>query len=259
MPKKTTPRVVFVNRYFYPDLCATSQLLSDLAHRLAKEGFNVHVVCSRQLYDDAKAPLPEREVVNGIQVHRVWTTRFGRSELIGRSIDYLTFGGLAALKLLRLVRRDDIIIAKTDPPLLSIVTACVATLKAAQPINWLQDIFPEIATHLGSNPLPKWLDRIVRGMRTRSLMAARANIVLGERMRTHLLQLRVPPDQIRVIENWADGSAIVPMSAQSTALRQSLETAVRFVVGYSGISDAHMNMEPSTPPSHCAKNPTFFL
>ena len=31
-------RVIFVNRYFYPDLSATSEMLSDLAFALSERG-----------------------------------------------------------------------------------------------------------------------------------------------------------------------------------------------------------------------------
>jgi hypothetical protein len=48
-------KIVFVNRYFYPDQSATSQLLTDLAPALALSGLTVHVICSRQRYDDPVA------------------------------------------------------------------------------------------------------------------------------------------------------------------------------------------------------------
>lgn len=84
-------KTVFVNRYFYPDHSATSQLLSDLAFELAHENTDVHVVSSRQRYDDADARLVAEENCQGVHVHRVWTSRFGRNSLPGRAMDYLTF------------------------------------------------------------------------------------------------------------------------------------------------------------------------
>jgi hypothetical protein len=42
-------KIVFLNRYFFPDHSATSQLLSDVAFHLAEAGHEVHVICSRQL------------------------------------------------------------------------------------------------------------------------------------------------------------------------------------------------------------------
>ena len=84
-------RVVFLNRYFYPDHSATSQMLSDLAFFLAGAGHEVSVVTSCQRYDDAAAGLALRERIDGVDVHRVRTTRFGRGKLLGRALDYVTF------------------------------------------------------------------------------------------------------------------------------------------------------------------------
>ncbi|MDP8986454.1 MAG: glycosyltransferase family 4 protein [Pseudomonadota bacterium] len=228
------PRIIFVNRYYDPDQSATSQMLTDLARGLAARGFDVHVVCSRQLYDDPGADLPAAELLRGVRVHRVTTTRFGRTRLPGRALDYASFYVNCALMLLKLVRRGDVLVAKTDPPLLSIVAAAIAKTKRAALINWLQDVFPEVASKLGANPLPAWLDRAVRGMRDASLRAAAMNVSIGGRMRAYLAGRGIPESQLCVIENWADGDAIQPKPAAMSALRARLNLLDRFVVCYSG-------------------------
>ncbi len=227
-------RVVFVNRYFYPDLSATSQMLFDLTCRLVQEGIEVHVVCSDGLYDDPRKRLVSEEVVRGIHVHRASTSHFGRSRLIGRAVDYASFYVTASLRLLRLVRAGDTVVAKTDPPLISIVAAAIAKLRGAGLVNWLQDVFPEVASHLGANPLPAWLDSRLKRLRDYSLAAARTNVVLGTRMREHLEARNIPREQIRVIENWADGDAVTPKDVESCELRARLGIADKFVVAYSG-------------------------
>src|SRR4029450_8158614 len=85
------PRVIFLNRFFHPDHSATSRMLSDLAFELASSGKDVHVITSRQLYNKPGADLPAEDVVNGVRIHRVGTTSFGRSRLPGRAMDYLSF------------------------------------------------------------------------------------------------------------------------------------------------------------------------
>lgn len=69
------PRLIFVNRFFFPDQSATSQILSDLAFYLASGGRDVHVVASRQNYDNPEAALPSEAIVNNVHVHRVASTR----------------------------------------------------------------------------------------------------------------------------------------------------------------------------------------
>src|ERR1041385_8558140 len=118
-------KIVFVNRFFYPDHSATSQILTDLAFHLAKTGSSVQVVTSRQVYDDPNAVLPANDNICSTRVTRVWTTRFGRKNLLGRTFDYLTFYLSAALSLFALLKPGDIVVAKTDPPLISVVAAIV--------------------------------------------------------------------------------------------------------------------------------------
>ena len=48
----------------------------------------MRVVTSRQRYDDPVAILPAHERVDGLEVLRVRTTRFGRDKLLGRAAGY---------------------------------------------------------------------------------------------------------------------------------------------------------------------------
>jgi glycosyltransferase involved in cell wall biosynthesis len=227
-------RVVFANRYFFPDRSATSQLLTDLAFELADQGHDVRIICSRQRYDDAGARLPSRDVVRGVRVHRVWTTRFGRDRLLGRALDYLTFYGASGWAMCRVLRPGDTLVAETDPPLLSIIGWIAVELRGARLINWLQDLFPEVATALSVNPLPRPLDWLLRQGRDRSLHAARTNVVLGERMRERLEELGVRREGIAVIENWAELDPPAPKPVAQSDLRAGLGLMDRFVIGYSG-------------------------
>ena len=142
-------RLFFLNRYFYPDHSATSQLFSDLAFHLAASGRRVHVITSQQRYDDPGSRLPAEETVNGVHVSRVPTTQFGRSGLAGRGLDYLSFYASAWRLLPKLLEQDDILVAMTDPPLVSIVAMRAAQRRGAHLVNWLQDIYPEVAVQLG--------------------------------------------------------------------------------------------------------------
>jgi colanic acid biosynthesis glycosyl transferase WcaI len=232
--KRHSQRIVFVNRYYDPDQSASSQMLTDLARGLAAKGYDVHVVSSRQLYDEPGRRLAGEETLFGVRVHRVPTTRFGRSRLPGRAMDYASFYVACSFLLLKLVRRGDLLVSKTDPPLLSILSAPIARAKRAGLINWLQDVFPEIASQLGANPLPGWLDRILRRMRDASLRAATMNVSIGSRMREYLAVRGIPESKLCVIENWADGNALRPKPTSASALRARLGLVDRFIVCYSG-------------------------
>jgi colanic acid biosynthesis glycosyl transferase WcaI len=235
MPRNSSRRVVFLNRYFYPDHAPTGDLLSSLAFALVRRGFDVEVITSRLRYDDTEATLRPREVVHGVKVWRVWTSRRGRQNLFGRSLDYVSFYFSAAWCLLRIARAGDIVVAKTDPPLLSVVAAPIAWLRGSHLVNWLQDIFPEVAEALevGGN-LGALAFRITRPLRNWSLQTADVNVVVGQRMVDRLLEEGIPRKKTRVIENWSDGELIVPLAAAENELRKSWGLEDQFVVAYAG-------------------------
>jgi len=232
---RTRVRVVIVNRYFFPDLSATSQMATDVAWHLVISGHDVHVITSRQRYDDAKARLPAFETSGGVTTHRVATTRFGRAGLLGRLIDYASFYVAATIAALRVVKKGSIVIAKTDPPLISVPMAAVAKLKGARLVNWLQDVFPEIAEHLGvGGRISRLAMPVLRKLRNASLLTAAHNVVVGEQMKRRVATAGAPLSSIRVIPNWADGRLIVPVASEQNRLRKEWALGDRFVVGYSG-------------------------
>lgn len=227
-------KIVFVNRFFFPDHSATSQILSDLAFHLADNGFDVAVITSRQRYGQSKARLPAREVVRGVHIHRVWTSSFGRAQLLGRTIDYLSFYIATAAALASVLRKEDVVVAKTDPPLVSIVAAAAAGIRGAYLINWLQDIFPEVAAALAIPGMDGRMAAALRRLRNWSLRRAAVNITLGNRMASYIGSQGIPQSAVGVIHNWADGTLIRPLAKEANQLRLEWQLTEKFVVAYSG-------------------------
>lgn len=229
------PRVVFINRFFHPDHSATSQMLSDLAFALAARGWDVSVLTSGQIYDRPEARLPARDEIRGVHVRRVWTTRFGRRNLVGRAIDYLSFYLTAAAALPAMIGRGDIVVAKTDPPLMSVIAAPLAAFRGARLVNWLQDVFPEVAEAVAKpHAFTRPLFGMLRRLRDRSLKSARLNVTIGEVMASRLAARGVAGPKIRVIPNWADGALVHPVPRDGNPLRTAWGLDGKFVVGYSG-------------------------
>lgn len=217
-------RLIALNRFYAPDHSATAKLLTDLAEVYARAGGQIIIITSRLRYDDPAAQLPAREIINGVSICRVWTSRFGRAGLMGRSVDYATFYVFALLVLLRETRAGDIIVANTDPPLVSVLAAGVAWLKRADLVNWCHDLFPEIAAALGLRWAQGTLRKRLLVLRNWSLRQARVNIVLCETMRDYLIGQGLPPAQLQIVHNWPD-PAIQPLPRRA---------GQRFTIAYSG-------------------------
>lgn len=223
-------RVLFLNRYFHPDHSATSQLTTDLAVGLAARGIDVTVITSGQLYDNPRAQLPREEVHQQVRIVRARTTHFGRGTLPGRALDYLSYYLCASWALWRRAGPDTVVVAMTDPPLLGVPAAWICRRRRAALVQWLQDVFPEVAAKMGVIR-NRWLLRRLQRLRDDSLRASAAVVVIGDRMAEHLrAQCGV---RAAVIPNWAIAET-AEISGQTSALRADWGLAGRFVVGYSG-------------------------
>jgi glycosyltransferase involved in cell wall biosynthesis len=231
---------VFVNRYFYPDHSATSQLLSDLAFELSAKGYSVLLLCSNRRYDDSVDlgkgnVLSSKETINGVSVERVWSTNFGRSVLLGRLIDYFSFYCSILFRVSLRAKKGDIVVVKTDPPLLGVFLAPVLAIKKAKQVNWFQDLFPEVASQLSIRGLSVdgYLAIILRSLRDWNCRIAVLNIAISGGMSSYLAQRGISQSKIKVIPNWGP-KGVEPVALKDNSLRRSWSLDEKFVVGYSG-------------------------
>ncbi len=225
---------MFVNRFFFPDHSATSQHLADVAFFLASRGHEISVITSRQRYDSPAARLDALEQVRGVAVIRVWTSRFGRCNLFGRALDYFSFYVSSTWALWTSLRRGDVVVAKTDPPLISVLVTMVARMRGAKSVNWVQDMFPEVAAALGVGFAKGLPGGVLLALRDASLRRAEVNVAIGHEMAHRIEKRGIPVARIRVISNWADDAAIAPLPRSKNSLRECWNLRDRLIIGYSG-------------------------
>ena len=226
-------RLLFVNRYAYPDSSATAQMLTDLAEELDRRGAVVTIVAGDAPYLDGAGRLAPHERYRGITIWRVRGSSWGRRRLLGRAADYASFYLLAAWTVLRLPRPDCLIVM-SDPPLLSVLAAVVGWVKRCPSVCWLQDVFPDIAVRarvLSDGVVARWLRRLARW----SLNHLDRTIVLGRCMQRHLTSQGVQASRLICIPNWADGVRIHPLEeAAENEFAVAYGLHGQFVVMYAG-------------------------
>jgi colanic acid biosynthesis glycosyl transferase WcaI len=225
-------KLVFFNRYYWPDRSATSQLLTDLATALAADGHEVVVVAGDREQDPAAARLPKRARDRGVEIRRLRTTALGRTRLVGRAVDYFFFYAAARWFALWHVRRGDVVIAKTDPPLLGAALLPEVCLKRAVLVNWLQDLYPEVAEQLGVVRFSPFA-ALLRWLRDVSLRHARLNVVLGEHMRERVTAI-AGAASVRMIHNWCEDLAHTAAPAPASPWRREHGLDSEVVFAYSG-------------------------
>lgn len=216
-------KIIFVNRVYWPNEAATAQLLTDLANALVTRGWPVHVVTSGN----------GSESCSGVSVHRVGGTG-SRDTLLRRFWHDCRFllGVRRTVKLL--AEPGDVVVLKTDPPLLAVALTKIALARGARVLHWIQDIYPEIVPlHAG-----RWISPFfapLGWLRNRAWRGARHCLVPSADMRPMVEQSSGPAVSVTVIPNWAPRDLEIP--ATDTAvdrLRSFWGISGKFVVAYSG-------------------------
>lgn len=221
-----TQRVIFLNRFYWPDEPATAQLLTDLAEALAARGRSVAVIASHPGDTD----IPDREHRARVEIYRVRSHRSAETAAPRKALAFLTFHLRAASMLSRLAQPGDVVVALTDPPLLTVGVTRIARQRGAQVINWIQDIYPEVAIELTHQ---RWLSAL-RPLRDRAWRQAARCITLGRDMAAAVAATGVSPGRIATIPNWSPAGVSPAAPLEIETLRHRWSLAGRFVVAYSG-------------------------
>lgn len=220
-------RLVFVNRFYAPETPASGQILADVAEGLGANGHDVTVITSHS----GDPAIPRSATLNGVRVLRIRGTRRSRGgDVFRKAVDFATFYAGALIRLGREARRDAVVIAMTDPPLLGVGVWLVAGWRRARVVHWVQDIYPEVAIALTGHRWLAWS----RQIRNRAWRRAAACVTLGADMAEVIRAAGVPGERINVIPNPAPKEITVATGASSPELRARWGLTGKFVVAYSG-------------------------
>jgi glycosyltransferase involved in cell wall biosynthesis len=221
-------RVLVVNQYFHPDRSATAQLLTELCDDLSKTSA-VNVIAGRPSYNPVVGV--EDDAEPAVHVKRTWSTAFDRTWMPGRFLNYATYLASSVVQAMS-ASRPDVLLAWTDPPLIGLVAAIAARARRVPLVLTTQDLFPDVAIQLGRLHNRAAIATLRRAAKMQFNTAARV-VSIGRDMNERLLELGVPPNKVRTISNWADGTRIVPLKAASP-LRHVWDVDHQFVVMHSG-------------------------
>ncbi len=228
----TSPKVLFLNRSYWPDVEATGQLLTELCSDLAA-AYDVTVIAGRPNHAAAKLGRGgfHHEDHQGVHIVRVGSRTFDKRSLLSRAVGLLSYLALASWAAFR-QPRPDVIVVETDPPLLGALGALLKLWHRSRLVFYLQDLYPEVGLALGKLR-PGLLTWLLRQATQVGLARADRIVVLGEDMKKRVLARGIPADKIDLVPNWTDTAAVRPVEARDT-LRGEWGLNGQFVAMYSG-------------------------
>jgi colanic acid biosynthesis glycosyl transferase WcaI len=212
---------------------STAQHLTDLATALASRGHDVTVISSDRGYDDPATRFARREEWNGIEIIRVPSLSLGKKSRWRRAFNFGSFLLLCSLRLLTL-RRFDVVVALTSPPLISFLAALFVKLKGGSFYFWVMDLNPDEAIAAG------WLDRdstttrLLERMLNYSFHEADRTIVLDRFMKERIVTKGVDAARIAIVSPWSHDDEVSYSETGREVFRRRNGLADEFVVMYSG-------------------------
>jgi colanic acid biosynthesis glycosyl transferase WcaI len=230
-------RVTLINQFYVPDISPTAHLSTSLAEDRAARGDEVTVITSRGGYiPDSDAVRGERE--GNPRVYRVWTPQLGKSSILYRCVDYLSFYCSSLWRMLRLPQQD-VIVSLTTPPFI-VWTAIAHRLlhPRTKIVFWCMDCYPEVAERADKLKTNGLAARLMRRM-NRAIFRRLDHLVCLDTAMVELLMSQYAPENkilpVTVIPNWENASFFPPdVSPQPWDKIEQLGLRDRFVVLYLG-------------------------
>ena len=244
MSKSKKLRLIVLCPHFEPDMAPTGVVMTRIVHELAARGHELHVVTSLPWYR-------KHQVETGWAgaLWRIEKTTWGsisrvqpfagqtKSNLVRRAVGFILFSyfvGLRALFAGGFWRRADGVLAMSPPLTLGLIGWHTKLFRGGKLVFNIQDVFPDAAVETGaiSNQrviaVASWLERV-------SYQRSDSVVLLSDDLANNV-QRKLDQKfhkRIKVIPNFVDTQAIVPMSPL-TNYRRELGIGESLVVMYAG-------------------------
>lgn len=184
------------------------------------------------MYDHSGAALPKFELRNGVQIHRVNQTNYGRKAHSGRLKDYASFFINAAILSFRL--QPQLVITLTTPPMLGILGWFHKLFRNANFVYWSMDLHPEAEIAAGLLKFGHPLTSFIKKWHEKVLHSADRVVALSTNMRRRILEYALPENRLQVISIWSDAHEIQPLNQKVTQSQLPETWRSKCIIHYSG-------------------------
>jgi colanic acid biosynthesis glycosyl transferase WcaI len=212
---------------------STAQHLTDLATELSVRGHDVTVVTSDRGYDNPRLRFPRRESWKGITIIRIPSLSLGKESKWRRALNFASFLAVCSLRLLSL-RRFDVVVALTSPPLISFLAALFVRLKGGRFCFWVMDLNPDEAIAAGWLNHESLTARALQRMLNYSLKHSTHTIALDRFMKDRIVAKGIDKERVAIVPPWSHDDAVRFSKEGRIEFRRQHAVVDKFVVMYSG-------------------------
>lgn len=225
--------LLILSQVYLPDAASVGQHVADAAAEMARRGWRVVVLTSRNGYDDPSVRYPLREVRDGVEIVRLPWCSFGKGSIAVRLLGGFSFVIQAILRGLT-VGRLDVILVSTSPPMASLAALALAWLRRASVKFWIMDLNPDQMVVLGRLAPGSVPVRVFDWINRRILRRAEDVVVL-DRFMADRVNAKLPVrEKLSIIPPWPLDDYLAPVPHSENPFRVAHGLQQKFVVMYSG-------------------------
>lgn len=228
-------RLLVLNEFFFPDVCASSAVLTDHLPRIAalRPDWRITVLTGNRAWDRPDVTWPARDRLGSIDIVRVDRPAVGRT-LWRRGVGFAGFH-LGVMRAGRRLPRPDVIMASTAPPLGGRLGLKLARHFGCPLIYKVLDLYPDCAVALGVLSRRSPIAALWRRADTAGMRAAAAVVPISAGIARRIEVTRgLPPGRVRLIYDGFDPKRVRPLPPGAGAFRAECGLSDAFVVQYAG-------------------------
>jgi len=227
-------RVWVVQEVYHPDEVGGAYIMTKLAEGLSGS-FVVKVLCGYPVYTAKGNVVPKLEKRNGVDIRRCFATRFNKNILFLRIINLITITISIFYHTLFRIRKKDVVLVVTTPPLLPFFIYFACYLRGVKCILRIDDIYPDALIATGFFKEENIIMQLFSYMNKILYKNYECIVVLGRDMKKLVEdKLTSVSQQITIIPNWADVDLIIPTPKDENILLEKLGLKNKFVVNLAG-------------------------
>jgi glycosyltransferase involved in cell wall biosynthesis len=230
--------ILFFSHYFPPEGNAPASRTYENCKRWVNAGHEVTVITGAPnvpngvVYEGYKNSLsPQREMVDGIKLIRIWTFIAANKGTVRRIINFLSYMFSSCIAGL-ILKKPDVVIATSPQFFCGWTGTIVSTLRRLPFILEIRDIWPESIVAVGAMN-NKYVLRILEWLEIQMYFSADHIVTVGEGYKAKLLEKGVAEKNISIVPNGVDEDVFTPRDPDKALIKQ-LGIAGNFVCSFVG-------------------------
>ena len=225
--------LLVLSQVYVPDPASVGQHMADVAAAMARRGYLVTVLAGNCGYDNPSIKYPTKETIDGVDVHRLPLSWFGKTSVFMRLVGSASFLVQCIVRGILTPRLGGILVS-TSPPMCAAAALIISVVRRTPFTYWIMDINPDQMVAMGWIKASSPLVRIFHWFNRHVLHRAAHAITLDRFMANRVLRKLDIRDKLTIMPPWPHDKYLQTVDHEDNPFRHKHQLSGKFVVMYSG-------------------------